>query len=119
MKQRCLNKKAPNYYLYGGRGISICESWLGPTGFLQFLADMGERPLGTSLGRTDNNGPYDANNCRWENAKLQASNRRKDALGRHPNSLSNLVGRGSRESALKAWTTRRANAALHVEGNAI
>ena len=28
VKQRCLNPKNPSYYLYGGRGISICAEWV-------------------------------------------------------------------------------------------
>ncbi len=54
MRQRCNNPTNPSYYKYGGRGISICPRW---TDFRNFLADMGVRPLGTSLDRfPDNNG---------------------------------------------------------------
>jgi hypothetical protein len=43
MRQRCNNPNASSYKNYGGRGIKICERW---SSFLNFLADMGERPKG-------------------------------------------------------------------------
>lgn len=27
MKKRCTNKNSMNYYLYGGRGITVCDEW--------------------------------------------------------------------------------------------
>lgn len=43
--------------------------------FRNFLADMGERPEGKTLGRINNDGHYTKNNCRWETAREQAQNR--------------------------------------------
>jgi hypothetical protein len=43
--------------------------------FKVFLADMGERPEGLSLGRIDNSKGYWPWNCRWETAQEQANNR--------------------------------------------
>lgn len=111
MKQRCLNPNAPNYDRYGGRGISIWSKWLGRDGFAAFLADMGERPFGKTIGRRDNDGDYSPDNCQWEDDFQQARNRRASRLGAHPNSRANLTHRGTRESALKAWVTRRAKLA--------
>lgn len=74
MKQRCLNKKRHNYYLYGGRGITICEQWLHS--FTTFLADMGVRPDGTTLDRINSDGNYEPANCRWSTPTEQARNRR-------------------------------------------
>lgn len=36
MKQRCCNKSFPGYLNYGGRGISVCDEWLGENGFENF-----------------------------------------------------------------------------------
>lgn len=76
MKSRCTNKNHIGYKNYGGRGISICAEWFDS--FVQFYADMGDRPLGTSLDRIDNDGNYEPLNCRWSDRSTQASNRRKN-----------------------------------------
>lgn len=77
MLGRCLNPKAPNFHLYGGREISVCDRWRGKDGFGNFIEDMGERPKGTSLDRIDTDGNYEPSNCQWADAVDQAKNRRK------------------------------------------
>ena len=77
MKQRCLNPNSKDYANYGGRGISVCDSW--QDSFQQFFEDMGIRPEGTTLDRMDNDGNYEPGNCRWATAKEQNSNRRATA----------------------------------------
>jgi hypothetical protein len=70
MKKRCRDKTHPHY---GAAGISYDPRW---EDFASFLADMGERPAGTTLDRIDGTKNYDANNCRWATIGVQLSNRR-------------------------------------------
>lgn len=73
MKQRCGNPKANGYKHYGQRNIKVCERW---EKFHNFLADMGQPPLGFSLDRIDNDLGYSKENCRWADAQTQARNSR-------------------------------------------
>jgi uncharacterized protein YggL (DUF469 family) len=74
MKARCLNPNNPHYANYGGRNIKICNEWIN--NFTKFVQDMGERPVGYSIDRIDNNGDYTPNNCKWSTKKEQQRNRR-------------------------------------------
>lgn len=71
---RVLNTDCKDYPRYGGRGISIDPLWV--ESFWNFHKDMGDRPAGTSLDRIDNNGDYNATNCRWATPVMQSNNRR-------------------------------------------
>jgi hypothetical protein len=72
MKERCLRRGHPAWQRYGGAGIAICERWMA---FENFLADMGERPTGTTLDRINSSGNYEPGNCRWATLSEQAQNR--------------------------------------------
>lgn len=75
MIQRCYNKKAHSYPWYGEIGVTVCDRWR--YSFENFLADMGERPVGESLDRIDVYGNYEPGNVRWANSEMQAANKRE------------------------------------------
>lgn len=78
MIARCTNPNNKHYADYGGRGIQVCAHWRS---FESFLADMGEKPPGTSLDRfPDGNGNYEPGNCRWATPTQQSRNSRRCKL---------------------------------------
>ena len=62
MLQRCFNKNHDAYPRYGGAGIKVCSKWQD---FEGFLADLGERPIGKTLGRVSDVGDYKKGNAFW------------------------------------------------------
>lgn len=102
--QRCTNPASTNFPRYGARGIRVCDRWLK---FEHFLADMGERPLGLSIERRDNEKGYEPGNCVWATAREQRMNQRRPTLtmqqaaeiremraktGRGPKAISDALG---------------------------
>lgn len=73
MRSRVTNPNRREWAWYGARGITCDPRWAE---FVNFLADMGERPEGTSLDRIDPDGNYELSNCRWATWDTQVAHRR-------------------------------------------
>jgi hypothetical protein len=85
IKAKCYNKKNPNYNLYGGRGITVCDdwkndfmsfyNWANVNGYKNEKLPSGRNKL--TIDRIDVNGNYEPSNCRWVTQKIQCNNTRR------------------------------------------
>jgi hypothetical protein len=77
MWKRCTDRNKPSAHRYVKRGIRVDPRWKS---FVNFLADMGERPPGTSLHRENNNFGYSKSNCKWAGPFEQMRNTSRTKL---------------------------------------
>lgn len=77
IKDRCYNHKKDGYNRYGGRGIQVCDEWLGDNGFNNFYhwAIQNGYSEDLEIDRIDNDGNYCPENCRWVTKKVNMRNR--------------------------------------------
>ena len=125
MLSRCSNPDDPKWPRYGGRGVVVCERW---NSFDKFLADMDERPIGTTLDRyPDQDGNYEPGNCRWATDAEQQNNR-GDNRRITVDGMTHTLGEwayfsGKKSSTIRAridrlgWTPKRALLDPVREGN--
>lgn len=73
MRARCRNKNHPDYARYGGRGIGICVEWEDYNTFKAWAMSNGYKE-NLSIDRTDNDGNYCPENCRWADQRTQIQN---------------------------------------------
>lgn len=116
MMQRCFSADCTGFADYGGRGISVCERWLEPWAFID---DMGERGVGFSLGRIDNEGNYEPENCRWETAQQQNSNTRRNVFidGRTQSETARRLGLSDATVMRRRLAGRQLDVAPHFKRN--
>lgn len=79
---RCYNEKCSHYQNYGGRGIKVCEEWLGENGydaFAEWCLKTGYKPNAKkgecTIDRKDVDGDYEPSNCRWITNLEQQNNK--------------------------------------------
>ena len=79
MKKRCYSPSNDNYSYYGGRGVKVCDEWLGSDGkynFIKWALTDGGYEEGLTLDRIDVDGDYSPENCRFTTWEIQAGNKR-------------------------------------------
>lgn len=75
MRERCKNKKRPNYKYYGEKGIMVCPEWDGDfRAFYDWSMANGYKD-NLTIDRVNGNGNYEPSNCRWVTPTEQVNNR--------------------------------------------
>ena len=77
MKSRCLNRNTPKFRNHGGRGITVCDQWLGYLNFHEWAINHGYND-DLTLERKDNDGNYEPSNCIWATYHQQNLNTRQN-----------------------------------------
>lgn len=104
MCNRCNRKTNEMYYLYGGRGIKVCEEWLGENGFVNFAnwAIANGYKEGLQIDRIDNENNYSPDNCRWVSRIVQANNKRNNVYVKINGEI-DTVGNMARKHDISYW----------------
>lgn len=80
MKERCYNPTCKAYEDYGGRGIQMCQEWLGSFyNFNDWAVSNGYSDT-FSIDRINNSEGYSPDNCRWTSDQQQCNNRRSNVF---------------------------------------
>lgn len=104
IRERCSNPNTKSFKDYGARGITVCDEWRNS--FLQFYADMGQRPSSAhSIERKNNDGPYSKENCEWATC-LEQNNNTRDNFFITFHDRTQTLAQWAREIGIKSATLR-------------
>ena len=101
MKQRCYNPHKDNYYLYGGRGIKVCDAWKNDFKTFYDWAYSNGYTDKMTIDRINVNGNYEPSNCRWITMYEQQSNKRNNVFLTF-NGKTQIIQRWSEELGISA-----------------
>jgi len=79
MRQRCRDVNLSAYKNYGGRGITVSDEWNDYSKFYEWSIYNGYKE-GLEIDRTNNDGNYNPENCRFVTRTINARNRRNNKL---------------------------------------
>lgn len=81
MIERCTSTSSWSYPMYGAKGISVCDEWVGKGGLESFISHMGPAPSKKhSVDRIDNSMGYVPGNVRWATFKEQCRNKTNNKM---------------------------------------
>ena len=104
MLNRCYRESNEMYYLYGARGITVCDEWLGENGFVNFcnwsMQNGYKKDL--TIDRIDNKKGYSPDNCRWVDIYVQANNKTNNIFLKI-NGVIDTVGNHARRYNVSYW----------------
>lgn len=74
MRQRCRDPHCNRYYIYGGKGVKVCQEWDDFACFRQWALENGYSD-NLTIDRINVDGDYEPSNCRWVSNIVQQNNR--------------------------------------------
>lgn len=78
MKARCYWNKHQYFYLYGGKGITICDEWVHDFISFKQWAESNGFIEGLTIDRIDSHKGYSPDNCQW---LTPSAHSKKDCTG--------------------------------------
>lgn len=80
MRNVCYNPNTNHYKYYGGKGVKVCDEWLGDGGMRAFIiwsVTEGGYRRGLTIDRIDSDGDYSPDNCRYVDMTIQGRNKKR------------------------------------------